>query len=379
MRLRQRRCRALTGRLAQTSRAARRGNVPSDSPGAAGCPPGSGWAPRHRMQRSWESNPRTAHICNDSGQNHLCGATMIGKMVGCVAPERVILGCLSGPPRPSWTIRRHLVHDRCIRGPSPPGSEAGGLQARVVVETRTGVLLGGRPIWLSSVQAGRGVALGFRGLYGRAVLGLLPGCCPAGGAAWVLARTPRDAATSGSVVAGGGAAAAASLVVDRLAGGIGRVESVLVLERFPEFALGAVDLGGELVDPLVFGSELAVEAAQRVLEADDQAGGGFWVSPTETATLSTGTPTTSTRTYGWSSRYWRLAVSSYPPSWPTGWLAASHLGALSTSVIRLARAFDQMPVRAHVAGSVSQEVGGHAAVRPRRRRAPIQRHRSCPS
>ncbi|MEN3263949.1 MAG: hypothetical protein V7646_843 [Pseudonocardia sp.] len=64
------------------------------------------------------------------------------------------------------------------------------------------------------------------------------------------------------------------LVVDRLAGGVGRVKGFLVLERFPEFALGAADLGGELVDPLVFGGEFAVGGAQGVLEADDQAGAG---------------------------------------------------------------------------------------------------------
>jgi hypothetical protein len=98
---------------------------------------------------------------------------------------------------------------------------------------------------------------GAGGLYGRAVLGLIPGRWPAGGAAWVLARTPRDAATSGSVMAGGGDSRG-QLVVDRLAGGVGRVEGFLVLERFPEFALGAADLGGELVDPLVFGGEFAV-------------------------------------------------------------------------------------------------------------------------
>ena len=87
-----------------------------------------------------------------------------------------------------------------------------------------------------------------------------------------------------------------------------------MLERFPEFALGAADLGGELVDPLVFGGEFAVEAAKRVLEADDQAGAGFWVSPTETAMPSIGTPTTSTRAYGSLSRYLRWTVSWYPPS-----------------------------------------------------------------
>jgi hypothetical protein len=90
----------------------------------------------------------------------------------------------------------------------------------------------------------------------------------------VVAKTPRDAATSGSVVAGGGAAAAASWSLMALRLGVGRVGGFLVLERFPEFALGAVDLGGEFVDPLVFGGESAVEGAQRVLEPDDQARGG---------------------------------------------------------------------------------------------------------
>jgi hypothetical protein len=66
------------------------------------------------------------------------------------------------------------------------------------------------------------------------------------------------------------------------------VEGLLILKRFPEFALGAADLGGELVDPLVFGGELAVEGAERVLEADDQADGGLSVSPTETLMLSSG-------------------------------------------------------------------------------------------
>jgi hypothetical protein len=54
----------------------------------------------------------------------------------------------------------------------------------------------------------------------------------------VAARTPRDAATSESVVIGAtGSSGGGELIVDRLASGVGRVEGLLVLEGFPEFGV----------------------------------------------------------------------------------------------------------------------------------------------
>jgi hypothetical protein len=108
------------------------------------------------------------------------------------------------------------------------------------------------------------------------------------------------------------------LVVDLLAGGVRRVEGVLVLERLTQSTFRAGDLGGDLVDHSCLAASLRSRLRSTFSKRATRPGAAFSMSPAETAMPSTGTPTTSTMTYGLSSRYWRLAVSSKPPSCPTG-------------------------------------------------------------